>query len=93
MAESEKVCEHLHLPIQSGSNRILKQMNRGYSRENYLELVNEIRHQIPNIAITTDIIVGFPGETEEDLLILWTWLKSHMIQLYLYILRGLEPCS
>lgn len=66
MAESEKVCEHLHLPIQSGSNRILKQMNRGYSRENYLELVNEIRHQIPNIAITTDIIVGFPGETEED---------------------------
>ena len=66
IAESEKVCEHLHLPIQSGSNRILKMMNRRYTREDYLELVNEIRNEIPDIAITTDIIVGFPGETEED---------------------------
>lgn len=66
MAESKKVCEHLHLPIQSGSNRILKEMNRQYTREEYLSLVNQIRSQIPNISITTDIIVGFPGETEKD---------------------------
>ncbi len=66
MAQSEKVCQHLHLPIQSGSNRILKMMNRRYTREDYLELVDRIREQIPDIAITTDIIVGFPGETQED---------------------------
>ena len=66
MAESSKVCEHLHLPIQSGSNRILKAMNRRYNREKYLELIDRVREQIPDIAITTDIIVGFPGETEED---------------------------
>lgn len=66
MAESEKVCKHLHLPIQSGSDRILKKMNRGYGREDYMDLVDQIRKQIPNISITTDIIVGFPGETEED---------------------------
>ena len=66
MAESGKVCEHLHLPIQSGSNRILKVMNRRYTREDYLDLVDQIREQIPDIAITTDIIVGFPGETDED---------------------------
>jgi tRNA-2-methylthio-N6-dimethylallyladenosine synthase len=66
MAECEKVCEHLHLPIQSGSNRILRQMNRHYTRENYLELVRKIRQAIPDIALTTDIIVGFPGESSED---------------------------
>jgi len=66
MAECEKVCEHIHLPVQAGSNRILKKMNRCYTREDYIELVNKIRKAIPNIAITTDIIVGFPGETEED---------------------------
>ena len=66
MADCEKVCPHMHLPVQSGSSRILKIMNRHYTREQYLELVRKIRAAVPNISLTTDIIVGFPGETEED---------------------------
>ena len=61
-----KTYEHLHLPIQSGSNRILKDMNRGYTREEYLKIIDKVRSLIPKISITTDIIVGFPGEKEED---------------------------
>jgi tRNA-2-methylthio-N6-dimethylallyladenosine synthase len=67
MKESKKICRHLHLPLQSGSTEILKRMNRRYTREQYLELALRIRREIPDIAITTDIIVGFPGETEGDL--------------------------
>jgi len=64
--ESEKLCPHIHLPIQSGSDRILEKMNRGYSREDYLLKVNRLREVCPQIGLTTDIIVGFPGETEND---------------------------
>lgn len=66
MKECKKVCEHLHLPIQAGSNRILSEMNRRYTREQYFQLVDRIRSQIPEISLTTDIIAGYPGETEED---------------------------
>ena len=68
MAKSEKICKHLHLPLQSGSTNILKIMNRRYTKEQYLELAAKIRKAIPDIALTTDIIVGFPGETYEDVL-------------------------
>ncbi|HZE09005.1 MAG TPA: tRNA (N6-isopentenyl adenosine(37)-C2)-methylthiotransferase MiaB [Gemmatimonadaceae bacterium] len=66
IAETESVCEHVHLPMQSGSSRTLKRMLRRYTRERYLECVGELRAAIPGLALTTDIIVGFPGETEED---------------------------
>ncbi len=68
MRDSKKICRHLHLPLQSGSSRILKEMNRHYDKEQYLSLVKKIREEVPGIALTTDIIVGFPGETEEDFL-------------------------
>lgn len=60
------VCEHIHLPVQSGSNRVLERMNRGYTREHYLKLIDSLYTAVPEIAITTDIIIGFPGEKEED---------------------------
>ena len=64
--DNEKVCRHLHLPLQSGSSRILQQMNRHYTKESYLDLAGRIKKEVPGISLTTDIIVGFPGETEED---------------------------
>jgi tRNA-2-methylthio-N6-dimethylallyladenosine synthase len=66
MAECEAVCEHTHLPLQSGSSRVLKRMRRTYGQERYLTLVERLRRAIPDLALTTDIIVGFPGETEDD---------------------------
>lgn len=66
MAQSDKICRHLHLPLQSGSSRILKKMNRVYTKEQFVELAGRIKKAVPGISLTTDIIVGFPGETEED---------------------------
>lgn len=66
IANLDKVCENIHLPFQSGSNRILKDMHRVYTREHYLDLIRKLKEKIPNITLSTDIIVGFPGETEED---------------------------
>ena len=66
LAEVDAVCEHVHLPMQSGSNRVLKRMLRRYTREGYLECVAKLRAAIPGLSVTTDVIVGFPGETEED---------------------------
>lgn len=68
MKNSKKICKHLHLPVQSGSSRILEKMNRRYTKEKYLDLVEKIKTAVPDISLTTDIIVGFPGETEEDFL-------------------------
>ena len=66
--ECGKLCEQIHLPVQSGSNRILKKMNRHYSKEHYLEIIEKAKKEIPDIAFSTDLMIGFPGETEEDLL-------------------------
>ena len=68
MGRSEKICPHLHLPLQSGSSRLLQRMNRHYTKESYLDLCERLRRQVPGLSLTTDIIVGFPGETEEDFL-------------------------
>jgi tRNA-2-methylthio-N6-dimethylallyladenosine synthase len=67
MKNSKKICKHMHLPLQSGSTKILEKMNRRYTKEQYLELAQKIRTAIPDISITTDLIVGFPGETDEDI--------------------------
>ncbi|QGG46827.1 tRNA (N6-isopentenyl adenosine(37)-C2)-methylthiotransferase MiaB [Heliorestis convoluta] len=66
MARAPKVCEQIHLPVQAGSNAVLEAMNRGYKREDYIELIAKIRQALPNVALTTDLIIGFPGEREED---------------------------
>ncbi|MCX5894945.1 MAG: TRAM domain-containing protein [Proteobacteria bacterium] len=62
----EKLCEHIHLPLQSGSDRILRKMNRSYTAEGYLSKINDLRTAVPHISVTSDTIVGFPGETEDD---------------------------
>lgn len=68
VCENPKICHHIHMPLQSGSDRILKAMNRNYRRKKYLGIIEQIRARVPDMAVTTDIIVGFPGETEEDFL-------------------------
>jgi len=85
--QSRKVCEHFHLPLQSGSNSVLERMNRGYNREQYLQLVAKIRSAIPAASITTDLIVGFPGETEQefqDTLDLVEQVRFDAIYIFLY---------
>lgn len=64
--DCDKLCNYIHLPVQAGSSRVLKRMNRKYDRDGYLELVRKLRAAVPGITMSTDIIVGFPGETEED---------------------------
>ena len=96
IAESDKICEHVHLPVQSGSSNLLNKMNRHYDREQYLELVKNIRNTIPNVGITTDIIVGFPGETEEDFaetLSLMEEVKFNLAFTYLYSKRKGTPAD
>ena len=66
IARNDKISKYIHLPVQSGSNSVLKRMNRNYTREKYLSLIDEIKAKIPNVVLTTDIIVGFPSETEKD---------------------------
>ncbi|HAU32108.1 MAG TPA: tRNA (N6-isopentenyl adenosine(37)-C2)-methylthiotransferase MiaB [Desulfotomaculum sp.] len=66
ISSCEKICEHIHLPVQAGSNHILKKMNRGYTREHFINLVESIRQSIPGVSITTDIMIGFPGESDKD---------------------------
>ncbi|MHB1125504.1 MAG: tRNA (N6-isopentenyl adenosine(37)-C2)-methylthiotransferase MiaB [Bacillota bacterium] len=66
IATNKNICNQVHLPIQAGSNAVLKRMNRGYTRETYLELVDKLREQVPDVTLTTDLIVGFPGETDQD---------------------------
>lgn len=73
MAGSEKICRHLHLPLQSGSSRILKEMNRHYTKEQFLDLAGRIKAAVPGISLTTDIIVGFPGRQRKTSLKPWTW--------------------
>ena len=92
----DKVCEQFHLPVQAGSNKILREMNRGYTREEYIKLVNKIRAKNPNAAISTDTIVGFPGETEEDFqktIELYKEIEFDMAYMFNYSKRSGTPAA
>lgn len=96
IAEGDKLCEQIHLPVQSGSTNLLNKMNRHYTREQYLELVKSIKSTIPNVGLSTDIIVGFPGETEEDFaetLSLMEEVKFDLAFTYLYSKRKGTPAD
>ncbi len=96
MAENEHIAKHFHLPLQSGSDRILKKMNRRYDTERYLDIVKYMREKMPDIAITTDIIVGFPGESEEDFestLDMLRRVKFDMIYSFIYSPRKGTPAA
>lgn len=96
MAKCEKVCEHFHLPFQSGSNRVLKMMNRKYTKEDYLSLVAKLKARIPNIGLSTDIIIGFPGETEDDFqetLDVVEKVRYDLAFTYLYSIREGTPAA
>ena len=87
MAKYQNICNHIHLPVQSGSNRILKEMNRLHTREEYFELIDNIRKIIPNCAISQDMIVGFPTETEadfQDTVSLMKYVKYHFGYMFTY---------
>ncbi len=90
IAESKNICEHFHLPVQSGSTKILKEMNRGYSREEYITLIEKIKKRFPEASITTDFIVGFPGETEKEFretISLVKMLRFDMAFTFMYSIR------
>ncbi|MGH4138171.1 tRNA (N6-isopentenyl adenosine(37)-C2)-methylthiotransferase MiaB [Clostridium sp.] len=96
IAESDKLCEQVHLPAQSGSSAVLKKMNRHYDRKQYMDLVKSIREAIPNVGLSTDIIVGFPGETDEDFeetLSLMEEVKYDSAYMYLYSKRKGTPAD
>ncbi|MBW9147666.1 tRNA (N6-isopentenyl adenosine(37)-C2)-methylthiotransferase MiaB [Clostridium sp. CM028] len=96
IAAGDKICEHVHLPVQSGSSNLLNKMNRHYDRQEYLDLVKDIRTTIPNVGISTDIIVGFPGETDEDFaetLSLMEEVKFNLAFTYLYSKRKGTPAD
>lgn len=96
MHSSEKICKQFHLPMQSGSNQILKEMNRHYTREDYLELVRKLRDSVPDIGLSTDIIVGFPGETDrdfEDTLDLIEQCKFDSVFTFIYSKRTGTPAA
>ena len=94
IAECEKVCKLIHLPLQSGNTKVLKEMNRKYTKEQYLALVNKMKHSIPNLTLSTDIIVGFPGETDEefeDTLDVVSKVKFEQVYMFIYSRRVGTP--
>ena len=96
IAKEDVICRHIHLPVQHGSSRVLKAMNRRYTREHYLDLVKKIKTKIPEVSLTTDIMMGFPGETEEDVeltLDLMRQVKYESAMMYFYNPREGTPAS
>ena len=96
MAHGKNICEHIHLPVQYGSNEILRKMNRVYTVEKYLELVKKIRDAMPNISLTTDLIVGFPGETENDFKLTLEFLREVQFDMaftFIYSERSGTPAA